>query len=366
MPALEPRGCWLLMNLEQLEPLTLKFSPLKSSLWAYPWIGLLIGAGAGALGGHPIAMAVQNLDDAHYHLASFHPEQIFLDSFASQFLIMKLLYLILGGITGAILGLIFRRLKENRLGLEALHQDFELQVGALRHHYKNLTLGIEGFSKRIKRNMAKLDEMVRQCASGECLIHARYHADFESVANNLSILEATAQRLNQKLGQEVRLLKALTSDSVKAQPREFYTFLKQNVQELIDLRFREKKLRVEINGRPLEEGSGHLAFPFEPYSMEIILQNILSNAMKAGDHVRIDVEQANEWVRVVVRDNGPGLELEKLKNHLLTPWDRQEPGSTHLWLKVSLNLLQRSGGHMAVGSQPGVGTVFSLKFPSQG
>jgi signal transduction histidine kinase len=214
--------------------------------------------------------------------------------------------------------------------------------------------------------MAKLDEMVRQCASDECLTPARYHVDFESLANNVSILEATAQRLNQKLWQEVRLLKALTSDSVKAQPREFYTFLKQNVQELIDLRFREKKLRVEINGRPLEEGSGHLAFPFEPYSMEIILQNILSNAMKAGDHVRIDVEQANEWVRVVVRDNGPGLELEKLKNHLLTPWDRQEPGSTHLGLKVSLNLLQRSGGHMAVGSQPGVGTVFSLEFPSQG
>ena len=279
---------------------------------------------------------------------------------------MKLLYLILGGITGSILGLIFRRLKENHLGLEALHQDFELQVGALRHHYKNLTLGIDGFSKRIKRNMSKLDEMVRQCVSDECLTHARYHADFESLANNLSILEATAQRLNQTLGQEVRLLQALTSDSAMAQPREFYTFLKQNVQELMNLRFREKKLRVEINGRPLEECSEHLAFPFEPYSMEIILQNILSNAMKAGDHVRIDVAPANEWVRVMVRDNGPGLELEKLKRHLLTPWDRQEPESTHLGLKVTLNLLQRSGGHMAVGSQPGAGTVFSLEFPSQG
>jgi hypothetical protein len=59
MPSLEPRGCWLFMNLEQLEPLTLKFSPLKGSLWAYPWIGLLIGAGAGALVGHPIAMAAR-------------------------------------------------------------------------------------------------------------------------------------------------------------------------------------------------------------------------------------------------------------------------------------------------------------------
>ena len=100
--------------------------------------------------------------------------------------------------------------------------------------------------------------------------------------------------------------------------------------------------------------------------MEIILQNILSNAMKAGDQVRSEVAPANEWVRVTVRDNGPGLELEKLKIHLLTPWDRQDPASTHLGLKVSLNLLRRSGGNLAVGSKPGVGTVFSLEFPSQG
>jgi signal transduction histidine kinase len=355
------------MNLEQLElePLTSKFSPLKGSFWSYPWIGLLTGAGAGALVGHPIAMAVQDLHDARYHLASFHPEQIFLDSFAPQFLIMKLVYIILGGIGGVILGLIFRRFKENRLKLEAMHQDFELQVGALRHHYKNLTLGIDGFSRRIQRNMAKLDEMVRQCASGECLIQARYQEDFESLLNNLSILEATAQRLNQKLAQEVRLLKALTSDSVKPQVQEFYNFLKQNVRGLMDLRFREKNLRVEINGRPLEEYSEHLAFPFEPYSIEIILQNILSNAMKAGDHVRIDVEQANEWVRVVVRDNGPGLELEKLKNHLLTSWDQQTQEGTHLGLKVSLNLLERIGGHMSVRSQLGIGTAFVLEFPNK-
>ncbi len=348
------------MNPERLEPLDLEFPPIKGSLWVYPWLGMLIGAGAGVLVGHPITMVVQNLHDALFHLASFRPDQIFFDSFRTQFLPLKLLYAIPGGTLGAILGVIFRRLRENRLSLEALHQDFELQTSTLRHHYKNLTIGIEGFSKRIRRNVGKLDEMVRKCASEECLTEVCYRVDFESLANNLSILEATAQRLNQKLGQEVRLLKALTSDSVKAQPREFYTFLKQNVEELIDLRFREKKLRVEINDRPLEECSEHLAFPFEPYSMEIILQNILSNAMKAGDHVRIDVGQANGWVRVMVRDNGPGLELEKIKIHLLTPWDRQGPESTHLGLKVSLNLLQRSGGHMAVGSKPGAGTCFFL------
>jgi len=33
---------------------------------------------------------------------------------------------------------------------------------------------------------------------------------------------------------------------------------------------------------------------------------------------------------------------------------------------VSLNLLQRNGGHMAVGNQPMGGAVFALEFPIQG
>ena len=101
-------------------------------------------------------MVVQNLHDALFHLASFRPDQIFFDSFRTQFLPLKLLYAIPGGTLGAILGVIFRRLTENLLlSLEALHQDFELQTSTLRHHYKNLTIGIEGFSKRIKRNVGK-------------------------------------------------------------------------------------------------------------------------------------------------------------------------------------------------------------------
>ena len=105
------------MNAERLEALTLEFSTLKGSLWVYPWLGLLIGAGTGALVGHPIAMVLQNIHDALFHLASFRPDQILLDSFTTQFLPMKFLYTIPGGILGAILGVIFRRLTENRLGL---------------------------------------------------------------------------------------------------------------------------------------------------------------------------------------------------------------------------------------------------------
>jgi hypothetical protein len=73
------------MNQERLELLNLEVSPPKGSLWTYPWIGLLIGAGSGLLVGHPISMVVQNLHDALFHLASFRPDQIIYEVFPHNF-----------------------------------------------------------------------------------------------------------------------------------------------------------------------------------------------------------------------------------------------------------------------------------------
>jgi GAF domain len=119
---------WIAKNLRKLEPSTLESASMLGRPWTYPWLGLLIGAGAGALVGHPIAMDIQNLHDAHYHLASFHPEQIFLDSFLPHLLIMKLLYTILGGILGAMLGATYRFIEEDRLRLGAAHRELKRQA----------------------------------------------------------------------------------------------------------------------------------------------------------------------------------------------------------------------------------------------
>ena len=113
------------MNRKRAEPLTLEFSPRNCNLWLYLWLGLLIGAGASLLVVHPISMVVQNQHDALFHLASFRPDQIFLDSFAAQFLPVKLLCAIPRCILGVFIGGILLRLKENRLRLEALHHDSE-------------------------------------------------------------------------------------------------------------------------------------------------------------------------------------------------------------------------------------------------
>ena len=111
-----------------------------------------------------------------------------------------------------------------------------------------------------------------------------YHKEFEVLEHNVGILEEAAQRLTHTLEQELLFLKALTSSALPSVPSDFYPFLAHCVDDLVGLRFREKDLRVEINGQPLEDCRDSLVIPFEPHTMEVILQNVLANAMKYGDH----------------------------------------------------------------------------------
>jgi len=276
---------------------------------------------------------------------------------------MIVTYGVLGGLFGAFLGRIAQHLKENHLRLDTLHQEFELQVATLRHHYKNLAIGIHGFSSRIRRKLAGLEEQFRVCVRDNCANYNGIHKEFEILAHSAEILEEAAQRLTHVLGQELLFLKALTTGSLTWSPRDFYPFLVHCVQDLQGLRFREKEVRVEINGQPLEKCRDSLVFSFEPYTLEVILQNILANAMKAGDLLRLRVSDDEKWVRVEVHDNGPGVDIETLKLNLLTPGERRETESTHLGLRVSLHLLEKSGGRLSAWSPPEGGAAFIVEIP---
>jgi signal transduction histidine kinase len=328
---------------------------------ASPWTGLLLGVLVGFFLVHPISMLVWATHESIQSQAPLNLWPAFLRSFQPQMWPMMMLYVVLGALVGGILGLVLQRLREHRQRLDTLHQEFELQVATLRHHYKNLAIGINGFTGRIKRKLENLDQELRHCA----LEDSPAHQECKAMSRNVEILEDAAQRLTQSLAQELLFLKALTSESVATKSQDFFPFLIHAIKDLLDLRFPDKKIQVEINGQPLDHSHTPLVFPFEPYTMEVILQNILSNAMKFGDHIQVETGESASWVRVGIRDNGPGLEVDKLKYRLLAPDDRQKAESTHLGIKVSLHLMVKTGGRLSVWSKPGAGTLFVLEFPKQ-
>jgi signal transduction histidine kinase len=354
------------MTPEPRHPVPLELPSPRGRARSYPWWGLVLGLLLGIFVGHPISMLAENFQDYVGNLAPLMPLSALYHSFHFSYMWpMVLFYALVWGIFGALLGYVLQRLQEQRLLVEMLHHEFELQVATLRHHYKNLAIGIRGFSERIRRRVAKLEDCLAQSSPRDCPICEEFREEVAVLERSVNVLNDTAQRLTTTLGQELVFLKALTRENLAPEARDLYPLVLAAVRDLTGLRFQDKGLQVEINGRPWQDCRDSLVFAFEPYAMEIILQNLLSNAMKFGDHVRVEIKEKGNWVQVAIGDNGPGFAVGRLKEQLLAPAERREADSTQLGLKVSLHLLEKSGGRLAVWSEPGAGATFILEVPKQ-
>ena len=157
------------MNDEPINPVVLKAPIHKEKTWFYPWIGVGLGVAVGILIGHPLAMLAYNFHECLMSGTTCDVSGALFHSFAFHMWPMMLLFSLFGGVSWGILGFVLKRLRDNRLRLDTLHQEFEFQVATLRHHYKNLAIGIHGFSGRIKRKITHLDETIGRCLSqGNC------------------------------------------------------------------------------------------------------------------------------------------------------------------------------------------------------
>src|SRR5215510_10534505 len=106
-----------------------------------------------------------------------------------------------------------------------------------------------------------------------------------------------------------------------------------------------------------------------------VLMNLIGNAIKfTPSGGRIAVSTANDrrgWVRVSIRDAGPGIpvsEQEKIfeKFYQVTQDGGPKPKGTGLGLAISKSLVELHGGKIWVESQPGCGSTFSFTLPVWG
>jgi signal transduction histidine kinase len=331
----------------------------------YVWWGLLGGAAAGVLLGYPLFIIVYNIREYLYHLAPLVLRRAIVQSFSLHAWPIILLYALSSAIFGGVLGLVYKLLKESQLTQELLQKDFEFQVAGLRHHYKNLAVGIQGFSNRITKKIKELNNQLLSdaCMQRECPEYSAHEQEFQHLEKDVAILDAAADDLSQTLQKELEFLKAATSSSLALAPQDLYPVMAASIHRLLELRFWGKDIQVQINGQPWEQCRDSLVFPFEPYAVEIVLENILSNAMKYGDFIQVRVADQGDQVQIAVEDNGPGLEASKLKDLLGASYCPREAGSSHLGLDVSLHLLGRWNGRIGVASEPGPGATFFIVLP---
>mgnify|MGYP002712604423 CR=1 FL=1 len=103
-----------------------------------------------------------------------------------------------------------------------------------------------------------------------------------------------------------------------------------------------------------------------------VLLNIGSNGIKynrSGGQVRWSLEDAGPArIALVIEDDGPGLTPEQLGRLFLEFTQADESttrryGGTGLGLSISQRLAELMGGRIIVDSQPGAGSVFTVRLP---
>ncbi|PID81766.1 hypothetical protein CSB20_01320 [bacterium DOLZORAL124_64_63] len=105
----------------------------------------------------------------------------------------------------------------------------------------------------------------------------------------------------------------------------------------------------------------------DPQLLQEVIMNLLINAADAvgkGGCIQVRTRAQGETVALEVRDDGPGIPHE-LQDQIFDPFfTTKDPGQgTGLGLSISLGIIQALGGNLAVVSEPGKGTVFTVTLP---
>jgi len=113
----------------------------------------------------------------------------------------------------------------------------------------------------------------------------------------------------------------------------------------------------------------------DPDRLRQVLVNLLGNAIKytePGGTIRIGVAGTEpgerRWGTIAIADSGPGIPAEKLEA-IFRPYYRlpdagaDAPEGVGLGLAISRELIRKMGGDIEVESEPGHGSVFTVRLP---
>ena len=100
-----------------------------------------------------------------------------------------------------------------------------------------------------------------------------------------------------------------------------------------------------------------------------LFQNLIGNAIKfckAGDRITVASRTRGEAAQIEISDTGPGIAPEDLP-HIFDPYfsasKKHQKTGTGLGLYISKGIVDAHGGEIRCGSEPGVGTTFSITLP---
>ncbi len=221
-------------------------------------------------------------------------------------------------------------------------------ISAISHELRTPLTSIKGAVDYIQTRMEELhQDCLRRC-------------EFEDIQNFVELISSNTARLIRMVNETLDLEKIETGRV------EFYFnkvelnhLLNEFLMEVLPL-LKEKRiaLRTEI-----EESLMVMA---DEDRLKQVLFNLINNAVQhspEGETIWVEGYRSGQWVIVRIKDNGPGVPVDKQKR-IFDRFYKERREGTGLGLTISKGIIEAHGGVIGVVSDGKRGSIFYFKLPA--
>jgi signal transduction histidine kinase len=143
-----------------------------------------------------------------------------------------------------------------------------------------------------------------------------------------------------------------------------------NLHQLIDDIVQQHSHNDKITTIKIEKNLEIDEIYSDPLRLKIIFSNVISNAIKYGDpeksekKIEIKVFKENDFYKIVVKDNGIGIDEEVLPRIFEMFFGTNHNIGSGLGLYITMEAVQVLGGTITASSQINEGTIFIITLPN--
>ena len=201
-------------------------------------------------------------------------------------------------------------------------------ASAIVHDLRNPLITILGFSRRIhegKGDAAQAAQLISKSAK-----------NMEKIVNN--VLDFSRPLCLQLKDEDLRSIVQQASELCKAKAED-----------------KGVTLFVETPEMPVYSS-------VESISMQRALVNLINNSIEAsekGQTVNISIVPWKKYFRIIIKDNGPGMDKETLKN-IFIPFHTNKVGGTGLGVPIAKKIIDSHKGKITIQSVQGKGTTVTI------
>jgi signal transduction histidine kinase len=240
-----------------------------------------------------------------------------------------------------------------------VHRQLDRTVSAKRRE-------LEGeHSRRIEELSASIAHEIRNPISAAKSLVQQMGEDPGS-PENVQYAEVALEELDRVEKSISHLLRFAREEEFRISEMRMAEVLRSAVESLRD---RLDRSGVELSSAIHADG----AMRGDPEKLRGVIVNLIANALDAlresgTARPRIEIQTGENlagtevWLRV--RDNGPGIDAERIRE-IFSPFYTSKESGTGLGLAISKKVVDAHGGSIEVDSGPGRGTEFVLTFPKR-